>query len=202
MATEKQAPVINTVTMLDGRKVDFAGAKRLIKTSIEADGKLQVRLDFVNGESRLFTLRPDMLAKFALHGAEQKLGDEISGTKDIDDAVEEIDSLMQRLDAGEWLAERASGGGGMAGASVLARALVEATGQPITVVRTHLATLTNKVKLALRVSPEVAPIIKKLEDEKAARAAARGTSPKAAVDVGAALAGLRALGTPTETPAA
>lgn len=193
-ATKADAP--RTITMLDGRTVEFPGKRRLQKTSIRTEyGRLQVRLDFENGESRLLTLRPDMLATYALHGAEQKLGDEISGVDDIEDAVEAIDQLMARLDAGDWTKER-SGGGGMAGASILARALVEVTKQPIAVVRDYLSKLDNKTKTALRVSPEVAPTIKRLEDEKAKRAAERGGKTANKVDVAGALAGLLAAGQP------
>jgi hypothetical protein len=118
-------------------------------------------------------------------------GDEVSsGVEDIDDAVEVTDELMQQLDAGDWRAA-SEGGAGLAGASVLARALVEHTGQPIAVIRTHLGGMQNKVKLALRAEPAIAAIIRRLEDEKRARAEARGKSTAAAVDVGAALAALR-----------
>ena len=192
-----KAPAVapRSVTMLDGTVVEFPGTRRLQKTSIKAaDGVLKVRLDFENGEFRILTLRPDMLATYALHGAEQKLGDEISGVDDIDDAVEAIDQLMARLDAGDWTKERAGGGAGLAGASILARALVLVTNQPIAVVRDYLSKLDAKTKTALRVSAEVAPTIKKLEDEKAARAAARGTKVAPKVDVSAALAGLAAAG--------
>lgn len=187
---------IRTITMLDGRTVDFPGKRRLQKTSaVLADGALQVRLDFENGESRVLNLLPALIPTFALHGAEQKLGDEISSIDDIDDAVEAIDQLMGRLNAGDWTKERVGGASGMAGASILARALVEVTGQPIAIVRDYLGNLDGKTKAALRLSGEVAPVVKKLEDEKAARSAARGkTAP--AVDVSGALAALRAGPTP------
>lgn len=189
MTEPKAAP--ETVTLLDGRTREFAGKKRLHKESIaEADGALKVRLDFRNGETRLFTLRADMIAQFALHGAEQKLGDEISSIDSIDDAVEAIDQLMQRLDAGDWTKER-EGGTGMAGASILTKAMVEFSQMPVEKVREYLTTLDNKTKLALRKSAELAPIVERLEAEAAARAAARGAG-KPTVDVGAVLAGLKA----------
>lgn len=178
-----------TVTMDDGRVVDFPGKTRLIKTTNKSpEGVLTVRLDFENGETRLATLRPDMLADFALHGASQKLGDEISGIEEIEDAIEAIDQLIQRLDAGQWNTARQPGSG-MAGASVLAKALVKVTGQPISVVRDYLAKQDNKVKAALRLEPKVAAEIKALEAEKAARAAAKG-KPVETVDVASKLAEL------------
>lgn len=194
----KSAPEVIKVTMTDGREVEFTGKRRLEKVGIEnPDGTLAVRLDWRNGETRTFELPVDLLPKFALHGALQKLGDESSGVDDLEDAVEVTDQLISRLAIGEWRVT-SEGGFGMAGASILARALVEVTGQPIAAVRQYLGTQSNKVKLALRASAEVMPVIQRLEKEKAERAAARGTSVAKgpAVDTEAALAGLRALSTP------
>ena len=195
----KSTPEVTKVTMTDGREVEFTGKRRLEKVGIEnPDGTLAVRLDWRNGETRTFQLPMDLLPKFAMHGALQKLGDESSGVDDIEDAVEVTDQLIGRLEVGEWRVT-SEGGSGMAGASILARALVEVTGQPIAAVRQYLGTQSNKVKLALRASAEVMPVIQRLEKEKAERAAARGKTTTAgpSVDTEAALAGLRALsGTP------
>jgi len=127
----KRETQIETVTMQDGRVVEFAGKRQLLKeSSITAEGQVQVRLDWRNGETRLFTIPPAMLAKFAAHGAEQKLGDEIAGLKgeggkeaDIDDKVLAVDDLIERIYNGEWNVKRDTNG--MAGTSVLLRALVE-----------------------------------------------------------------------------
>lgn len=181
-----------TVQMDDGRSVEFTGKKRLDKTIAVAEGRVSVRLDFVSGETRTFTVPDSLLLQFAGHGASQKLGDEISDVTDIEDAVEAIDQLMQRLEKGDWYAARETGTG-LSGASVLAKALVEVTGQPIAVVRDYMATLDNKTKAALRVSAEVAPIVKRLEDEKAARAAAKGKTVTT-IDTASVLAGLRGTG--------
>lgn len=189
MAETKAKAIPETITLLDGRARDFTEKKRLHKESVTNGDKLQVRLDFRNGETRLFTLRPDMVAKFALHGAEQKLGDEISNVDSIDDAVEAIDQLMQRLDAGDWTKER-EGGSGLAGASVLTKAMVVVTGSTVEQVRAYLATLDNKVKVALRNSAELSPTIKQIEAEIAARRAAAGKSTPA-IDVAAVLAGVK-----------
>ena len=75
----KVETAIETVTMTDGRIVDFPGKRKLLKTSeVTAEGSVQVRLDFRNGQTRLFTVPGNLLTKFAAHGAEQKLGDEIA----------------------------------------------------------------------------------------------------------------------------
>jgi len=184
-------PTNEVVTMLNGSTVEFTPKQRLKKSSITLpDGTLQVRLDFRNGESRLVTLRPDMLAKYALHGAEQKLGDEISNVEKIEDAVEAIDQLHQRLDAGEWTKER-EGSNGLAGASILTKALVEFTKTPVAQVREYLGKLDGKTKTALRNSAEIAPIIKRLEAEAEARAAEKGKGTPA-INVSSVLAGLMA----------
>jgi hypothetical protein len=154
-----------TVTMDDGRIVEFPGKRRMQKSSQERDdGSLAVRLDFVNGETRIFTLPEALLSKFALHGAEQKLGDEISGLDDVEDAVLAIDDLMDRLAKGEWAIKRESSG--LAGASVLARALVELTGKSAIAVKEDLKALSQAEKNALRDHPKLKPIIEKLEANK------------------------------------
>ena len=97
-----EAKNITTVTMLDGRIVDFPGKRKLQKSyTIDEDGTVVVKLDFINGETRIFTIPPELLHRFAAHGAEQKLGDAIAGLDNIDDGVEAVDALMDRLNAGE-----------------------------------------------------------------------------------------------------
>lgn len=179
MATEgKQAPQVTIVTMKDGRIVEFAGKRQLLKESIEVgDGTLQVRLDFVNGDTRLFTLPPGLVAKFALHGAEQKLGDEIAGLKaeggkeaDIDDKVLAIDELIDRLYNGEWSVKRE---GGIAGTSVLIQALVEmyAGAKSIDEIKAFLKPKSQAEKMALRQNPRIKPFVEKIEAAKAQAAA-------------------------------
>jgi hypothetical protein len=174
-AGKKQVPQIETVTMSDQRIVEFPGKRRLQKASnILPDGQVQVRLDFRNGETRLFTIPPAMLAKFAAHGAEQKLGDEIAGVEDTDDAVLAIDELIDRLYSGEWGITRDASG--MAGTSALLRALVEQTGKSVEVIKAFLKNKTQAEKVALRSNPKIKPIVERLEAEKAAKKAANGQS--------------------------
>lgn len=155
----------NTVTMDDGRVVDFAGKRKMLKTSLfNADGSIAVRLDFVNGESRTFTLPDALLAKFAAHGAEQKLGDEIAGLDDVEDCILAIDQLTDRLNLGEWGIKREAGG--LAGTSVLARALVEHSGKTPEEIKNFLANKTHAQKVALRSNTALAPIIARLEAAK------------------------------------
>jgi hypothetical protein len=174
-AKTKKQTTITTVTMDDGRTVDFPGKRRMDKTSIiTPDGKLQIRIDYVNGETRLFSLPDSLVSKFALHGAEQKLGDEIAGLDDIDDAVLAVDELIERLERGEWAVRREASG--LAGTSVLARALVELSGKSASVIKTFLAGKSQAEKLALRADDKVAPIIARLEKEKVSKASTVNTS--------------------------
>jgi len=172
----KNEPQVETVKMDDERIVDFPGKRQLQKSStITADGKVEVRLDFRNGETRLFTIPDALLLQFAAHGAEQKLGDEIAGLKDpstgqeasIEDKVLTIDALIDRLNAGEFNVRRE--GSGMAGASVLIRALCELRGKSVAEVKEFLEGKTHAEKLALREVPAVKAIVQRLEAEKASK---------------------------------
>ena len=171
----KASPVVyTTVTMDDGRVIDFPGKRRLLKSSeVRADGTVHVRLDFVNGETRTFKIPADMVGKFAAHGAEQKLGDEVAGLEDVEDAVIAIDELMTRLEAGEWGIKRDSSG--LAGTSVLAKALVEHSGKSPETIKAFLAGKSQAEKVALRSNPKLAAIVERLE-------AAKNKKAKASVD--------------------
>jgi hypothetical protein len=176
---------ITTVTMADNRVVEFAGKRKLLKESfVDEHGKISVRLDFINGETRTFHLPHDLLAKFAAHGAEQKLGDEVVREDTVEDMVQALDELMVRLSKGEWNAKREGGSG--AGGSILARALVELTKKTPQAISEFLAGLDAKTKLALRKDAALSPIIARLEAEKAARASEKAP----AVDTASLLAGL------------
>ena len=182
MSTKTETQV-ETVTMTDGRVVDFAGKRKLLKeSSVTADGKVQVRLDFRNGETRLFTLPDNLLNKFAAHGAEQKLGDEIAGLNDVEDCVLAVDELIDRLYNGEWSVKREANG--MAGTSVLVRALVEHTGKTVEQIKQFLSGKSQAEKVALRNNPKIKPIVERIEAEKA--------SKKANVDTDAMLGELEA----------
>jgi len=164
-APAKPKTEVTTVTMTDDRKVDFAGKRKLLKESFQgADGKLSVRLDFRNGETRVFTLPDSLMAKFATHGAEQKLGDEIAGLDDVEDCLMAVDELIERLEKGEWGTARE--GNGLAGTSVLARALAEVKGIPMEKVKEFLKGRTQAEKVALRNNPAIKPVVERIEAEK------------------------------------
>ena len=168
-AAKAKSTTYNTVKMTDGSLVEFAGKRKMLKTStIHEDGSITVRLDFSNGEFRIFKPRADMLPRFAAHGAEQKLGDEIAGLDDLDDCILAIDELVGRLTEGNWGITRDSNG--MAGTSVLARALSEHSKKDISEVKAFLAGKSQAQKVALRTLPALVPIIARLESEKVRKA--------------------------------
>lgn len=166
MSEAKKETQVTTVTTRDGKIVEFAGKRKMLKTSFEREGKIVTRLDFLNGEFREFTIPDTLLNKFAAHGAEQKLGDEIAGVDDVEDCVLAIDSLIDRLYNGQWAIKRESSG--MSGTSVLLRALVEVTGKSVEAIKAFLSTKTPAEKIALRNSAKIQPVVQRLEAEKAA----------------------------------
>ena len=170
-AAKKAKTEVKKVVMADGREVEFAGKRRLLKTAeISEDGfDVTIRLDFVNGETRSLSLAANkpLFAKFAAHGMLQKLGDEVAGLDDVEDMVIAEEELIARLESGEWGAERAKGeGNALAGLSVLAKALVQVSGKTAEQVRAYLKTKNNSEKLALRANPTIKPVIEELEAKK------------------------------------
>ncbi len=159
------------VTMQDGRVVGFAGKRKLIKTATIDGGQVVLQFDFRNGETRKYPLREDMILQFAAHGGEQKYGDETAGVDDVDDMVLATDELHERLYNGgpeAWTIKREAGG--MAGTSVLLRALVEHSGKTPEAIKAFLSTKTQAEKQALRQSSKLKPIVERIEAEKAAKA--------------------------------
>jgi len=155
------------VVMDDGSVVKFPGKRQLLKSStLDSEGKVTTRFDFRNGEVRQITVSPsaELFAKFAAHGIEQKVGDEVAGLKDIEDMVLAVEEVIDRLNEGEWTAKRESSG--LAGTSVLARALIQQTGKSPQAIKEYLKTKTNAEKLALRQNPKIAPIVAELEAKK------------------------------------
>lgn len=174
-------------------KVDFGGSigtvefgtKEKVKklSTTGEDGTVHVVFAFRNGEVGTLDLAPGhaLYARAAQHGLDQKLGDEFSGMDDPDDCAEAFRQLAQRINEGTWNQARQSDG--LAGLSILAKALVRISGKAIEDVRDLLKGLTAAQKAALRKDPSVASVIREIEDEREAR---KPDSKK--VDTGALLA--------------
>jgi hypothetical protein len=186
------------VQMTDGRTVNFAGKRKVNKETVIDDSKIvldgsvmqleegavSIRMDFRDGQTRLIPLPLSLFARFAGHGGEQKFGDELASPADKplseDDMVLAIDDLNTEIQAGKWGKGRAAGGGGVSGASIVVRAIMEATGKDQATVKAFLdkklATTADLTRRALYDSFRVATtvtgkIIKRMEDEKLAKTA-------------------------------
>lgn len=163
---------VTKVKMSDGREVEFAGKRKLLKEIIVDEKGVKIRLDFVNGTTRTFPVRDSYFYHAAGHGMSQKYGDECAGLDDVDDMILGVDEMDKRLaekGLDGWRIARE--GGGLGGTSVLLRALVELSGKPAEEVKAFLATKSQAEKLALRNSAKVKPIVEKIEAEKASKAA-------------------------------
>ena len=196
MAEVKSKTEYTAVTMSDGRVVQFAGKKKMIKetlvdeSKVETDGSvlqisagaIKIRLDFRNGTTVSYDMGLSLLARFAGHGAEQKLGDNLAAPADKplseEDMVVETEALIAELDAGKWGKGRAEGGGGVSGASIVVQAIMEVTGKDLAFVKAFLqkkldadAALTRRALYDAFRAPgsPTAVVIRRLEDEKAAK---------------------------------
>jgi hypothetical protein len=179
--TAKKTREIEVVKMSDGRAVEFAGKKRLNKESFTKEGKHFLRMDWRNGETRLYELNPGLLTRYALHGAEQKYGDRTAGEENLEDAIVAVDDLHEQHTRGEWNITREGTGDGFAGSGVIIRALGEVTGKSQEEVKAFITAkleagkaggLTRqKLYAAFRASNGVGPVITRMEAEKGAKAA-------------------------------
>ena len=175
---KKKETEIETVKMTDGRVIDFAGKKKMLKEGLKLDdGQLAIRIDFRNGETRTYPINAALLDQFATHGAEQKYGDYLAGAKDdqgnpidVDDMVLELDELHEQLyTRAEWGTKRDASG--MAGTSILIRALSEFKGETIAQSKERVKPLSHKEKMLLRLNPRLKPIIERMEAERASKGA-------------------------------
>ena len=165
-----KAKDVEAVKMSDGRVVEFAGKRKLLKEVVfGTDGEVGGRFDFRNGETRTYWSPSELVTQFAGHGILQKYGDETAGEEDVDDMVLATDALDERIQKGEWTTKRE--GGGMAGTSVLLKALIEFSGNSIEKVKEFLKNKTQAEKMALRNSAKLKPIVERLEQEKLSKAA-------------------------------
>ena len=195
------------VTLTDGRKVSFPGKRKVSKETlidanlitVEGDmmqlqaGAVSIRMDFRNGETRTIPLPLSLLAQFAGHGAEQKFGDELATTADKplseEDMVLAIDDLAAQIAAGNWGKARASGGGGVSGASVVVQAICEATGKDLATVKAYLQKkLDSDPALSRRALYDSFRVAGTKTGEIVARLEAAKTAKTAKVDADAELA--------------
>jgi hypothetical protein len=198
VATSKSKTEYTAVEMSDGRTVQFAGKRKVNKETLIDESKIQIdgdiiqlqpgavsiRMDFRNGETRTYSPPLSLYARFLGHGAEQKYGDELATTADKplseEDMVIATDDLDAVIQKGDWGRGRASGGGGVSGASLVVQAIMEATGKTLDVVKAYLQkkldgdksltrpALYNSFRVA---GTKTGVIIARLEAEKNAKSA-------------------------------
>ena len=196
-AAGKKKPEFITVTMSDGEKRDFivnaktGQPKFMLKDYfLNEDGSFNfARFDFLNGEVRVIRPPDSLVGQFVGHGIMQKYGDELAGQKnedgsplDVEDVILVIDNLNDNIQKGEWSQRKE--GDGMGGTSTLIKALMAYSNQTVEKVKAFLKDKDAKFKTALRHNDQrpnaagdtVASIVKKLEAEKAAKAAKVDTS--------------------------
>jgi hypothetical protein len=174
---------VEKVQMKDGRIVEFAGKRKMLKELVFGDSP-GVRFDFRNGATVLFTIPDvkvegtdtDVAVYLACHGAAQKIGDETAHTDKpgepeytIDDMVLDVEAMIDRLNSGKWTATRE--GGSIGGSSILLQALMELSGKTRDEVKAILDKLSQKEKISLRSSAKIKPVIERLEKERDAKIA-------------------------------
>lgn len=176
------------VTMKDGSIVAFGERSKVVKQStIDNDsGELVVKFAFGNGEHKEFRMSAEhpLFARAALHGLNQKFGDANASLDDIEDMLEAFDEVAAQMSRGEWNEKR--GGDGLAGVSILARALAEVLGKTRDEVKALLGTLSAVEKQALRKTEPIASVVRRIEAERDTKSA-----KKQGVDAAALLARLQ-----------
>ena len=179
--TENTEKKVTQVVAEDGATYEF-GEKAKVKKQSSTDGsKGVVKFVFRNGAVRSTSFDPShpLFVRLAQHGADQKIGDEFAGLDDPEDCVAAFEQISERLQAGEWTEKKQSEG--LAGTSMLARALAEVTGKPLAEVKAKLAATPKEMKAAIGKQKAVAEVIERIKAERDER---KGTK----VDAEAALA--------------
>ena len=176
MTASTEAPGKKVTVNLGGvqETFEFSDRQKVIKKSvIQEGGTVVTRFIFRNGEVRTHSLAPDdaLYATAARHGMDQKFGDEFAGENDVEDCILAFEELSAKLAEGKWTDRKTDGIGG---SSILLRALIEYRASKgldadKEVVKGLLKTKTPAQKIAMRAAKELAPIIQRLEEERAAK---------------------------------
>ena len=159
------------VSLSTGEQVEFSERQKVHKRGqVNEDGSVTVDFAFKNGEVRTFRMTPfhPLFGRAALHGLNQKFGDIFAGIDDVEDMVEAFEEQAKTLTDNNWAEKR--GGEGIAGTSVLARALMAITGQTKEQVKAFLSPLTAAEKMALRAVEPIASKVREIEAERTKKA--------------------------------
>lgn len=183
-----KAGEVETITLADGRTIDFVGRTKIKKDFILGeDGSFTLELIFRNGEVRNIHIPVDNFLNFAKHGASQKFGDTFNAEEDIDDGINAIDEMALRLASGQWTQEREKGAG--KGGSMLVQALVECLGVDRSKVQEFLLSKSVAEKRALMGTDQIKVIIDRIKAEKASKS----IKSKPTIDTNSLLDQLKAL---------
>lgn len=143
----KQKPEVEVVQMEDGRRISFSGKRSMLKEILvdHEAGTAAVRFDFRNGQTLTAQVPDQHLFYSAAHGYAQKLGDEVAGMKAEDgtpasdeDKILAIEALHARLAGSQDWNKVAEGGGGVSGASVVLKAIMEVSGKTLDEVKAFI----------------------------------------------------------------
>ncbi len=179
---------LQKVTTEDGHVVEFGEKTKVKKQSYyNADQKAIVtKFIFRNGAVRqhLTPIGDEIIYKLAQHGADQKFGDEFAGLEDVEDCIGAFEAMSERLSQQvpvdqRWSEKRQSDG--MAGTSLLARALVMTTGLSMDEVKVRLKDKDAKTKSALTRQPKIAEAINKIKAERDEKKPTNGVDPNKAL---------------------
>jgi len=149
----------------NGTTYEFSDRQKVHKDSVVTETGIMTKFIFRNGEVREhFTPHGSAIyARAALHGLDQKFGDEFAGETDVEDCVEAFESLSERLARNEWREKKAEG---VSGTSMLLRALIEYTGKGKEELKAALRLKTAAQKKALSAQKDIAKIIARLKAER------------------------------------
>jgi hypothetical protein len=193
----KSKPEYVSVTMNDGTVREFSVNKKTGRTQLmikdyhldDQGNFVSARFDFNNGEFLTVVPPSSLHGRLIGHGLMQKYGDELAGQKgadggelEVEDAILIIDELDENIQKGEWSQRKE--GSGMGGTSILLKALMIYSALPMDTAKAFLKDKDAKYKLALRHNDELAgktgetlaQVVKRLESERAAKAAKVDTS--------------------------
>jgi hypothetical protein len=196
-SSKKAKAEVQMVKMSDGREVGFAGKRKVIKTTILDESKISsdqgvvqfepgavsVRFDLRDGTVKTYAAPISVMAQFIGHGMEQKYGDELASSAadpmSEEDMAIALDDLDSRIQQGKWRVERE--GGGVSGAGVVVRALMELTGKTAEQIKAFLQAKIDSTEGLTRAAlyksfraegTKSGELIKKLEGEKVKKEAA------------------------------
>lgn len=174
---EKAAIVVRISDALAARcklatpDVKFGKTDRVLKLPVYAEGSdtgaAPVAVLFLGRSGRTFVADfmryPEGIKSVMIfHGTKQKLGDEYADLDSEEDCFESVISLDGRLAEGKWSADRQ----GIAGISVLMKAIMKVFSLSEDQAREYLKPLTKAEKDALRVCEELKATIDEIEREK------------------------------------